>query len=732
MLFNDRLKSALKTALAMVLAYGLALSFGWDKPMWAGFAVAFISLSTTGLTVNKGLLRFLGTMSGILCSLLILMLLTNNRWQLITGLSLIVGFCTYMSGGANRQYFWRVTGFVTTIITFYSIAYDLSDIKTFNLAVLRVQETVLGIVTYTTVTVILWPKSSYRELQTETRHLVAAQNRLQAAYYRLLTQPIPTSDIEALRKAELDSLNRFGELLEGATSDSYPVMEKKRQWRCFHQLSRELHRQLEGWRECIAIADTQHLLAIIPNLPDFEQSLTQLSENRAAIWENSKTIHIPSFILPTFSDQQIPKTDNKRQLIGDYLLYNRIRDTSTLTRQLLLLSMDIMNRKTTDCHPLQAIRKSNVLSLDYYRLAAACRVMVIMWIVFVLWINIRIPGDTAFLMITTIFGCVFTYRMDIPVKRLYWPMAKAALIASSCYLLIMPMLSSFLGLGIMLFCTSFYTSYCYSKPDQILNRVFSLLMLASITSISNVQTYDVIHPLNITLMFAVIITLLSVIIAFCPTSKPKTLSLWLIRLYFRQVRFVFRWMGKTPQGWSGWVNYRAEQFCSGGDWLLTSHRLTPLLQKLQTQHDTSKVNDHLRELIYALESMSYRLDMLIQCTDDTRTRQLLDQRPVSEWLETLRALFDTWIRSPETADRQALTGVEAILAGSEDRLFQNVESAMTLSTEDDEALYSFIGYYKNFCLAVSHFATAMESLRAQVFLNEPIFNKEPSHEQRTP
>ena len=730
MLFNDRVKSALKTALAMVLAYGLALSFGWDKPMWAGFAVAFISLSTTGLTVNKGLLRFLGTMSGILCSLLILMLLTNNRWQLITGLSLIVGFCTYMSGGANRQYFWRVTGFVATIITFYSIAYDLNDIKTFNLAMLRVQETVLGIVTYTMVTVILWPKSSYRELQDETRQLVAAQNNLQAAYYRLLSEPVSTSEIEVLRKTELDALNRFGELLEGAVSDSYSVMEKKRQWQCFHQLSRELHRQLEGWRECIAIADSQHLLATIPNLPAFEQSLTQLSESRAAIWENA-TIHIPSFILPAFSDQQIPKTDNKRQLIGDYLLYGRMRDTAALIRQLLLLSMEIMNRKIAHVPPLQPVKKSDVLTLDHYRLAAACRVMVIMWIAFVLWVNVRIPGDTAFLMITTIFGCIFTYRMDIPVKRLYWPMVKAALIASSCYLLIMPMLSSFLGLGLMLFCTSFYTSYCYSKPDQILNRVFSLLMLASITSISNVQTYEAIHPLDVTLMFAVIITLLSVIIAFCPTSKPKTLSLWLLRLYFRQVRFVFRWMGKTPQGWSGWVHYRAEQFYSGGDWLLTSNRLTPLLQKLQEQHNTSNVNDHLRELIYALESMSYRLDMLIQCTDDPRTLQLLNQRPVSEWLETLRTLFDNWILSPEAADRQAVTGVETILASSEDRLVQDIESTMTLSPEDDEALYSFIGYYKNFCLAVSHFATAMESLRAPVFLNEPILNHAP-HEQRTP
>ena len=43
---SDRAKAATKTALAMMLAYGIALSMNWDNPYWAGFAVAFCSLST--------------------------------------------------------------------------------------------------------------------------------------------------------------------------------------------------------------------------------------------------------------------------------------------------------------------------------------------------------------------------------------------------------------------------------------------------------------------------------------------------------------------------------------------------------------------------------------------------------------------------------------------------------------------------------------------------------------
>ena len=73
---SDRVKAAMKTALAMVLAYGVALSMDWDNPYWAGFSVAFCFLSTVGESLNKGLLRLSGTLLGslapsflLLCSL---------------------------------------------------------------------------------------------------------------------------------------------------------------------------------------------------------------------------------------------------------------------------------------------------------------------------------------------------------------------------------------------------------------------------------------------------------------------------------------------------------------------------------------------------------------------------------------------------------------------------------------------------------------------------------------
>ena len=113
---STRTKEAIKTALAMTIAYGIALSMDWDRPYWAGFAVAFISLSTVGQSLNKGAMRMLGTLFAVVVALTLIALFPQERWWFMVALSVFVGLCTYLMGGDKRQYFWQVAGFVTVII----------------------------------------------------------------------------------------------------------------------------------------------------------------------------------------------------------------------------------------------------------------------------------------------------------------------------------------------------------------------------------------------------------------------------------------------------------------------------------------------------------------------------------------------------------------------------------------------------------------------------------------
>jgi len=69
MAFSTETKESIKTALAMTIAYGIDLSMNWDKPYWAGFAVAFISLASVGQSLNKATLRMFGTVVAVVVSL---------------------------------------------------------------------------------------------------------------------------------------------------------------------------------------------------------------------------------------------------------------------------------------------------------------------------------------------------------------------------------------------------------------------------------------------------------------------------------------------------------------------------------------------------------------------------------------------------------------------------------------------------------------------------------------
>src|SRR5262245_42688564 len=176
---SGRVKAAIKTALAMVLAYGVALSMDWDNADWAAFSVAFCTLSTVGESLNKGLLRLCGTILGIFATVTLIALFPQDRWLFLIGMSIFTGFCTYMMAGTSRWYFWYVAGFSVPLLALAGGSNPLNDFQT---VVTRFQETALGVASYSLVWLLIWPTSSREALENAVRRLVASQRQLAAHY----------------------------------------------------------------------------------------------------------------------------------------------------------------------------------------------------------------------------------------------------------------------------------------------------------------------------------------------------------------------------------------------------------------------------------------------------------------------------------------------------------------------------------------------------------------------
>src|SRR5499427_1593357 len=267
---SDRVKTAVKTALAVVLAYGVALSMDWEHAYWAAFTVAFCSLSTVGESLNKGLLRLSGTVLGGVAAITLIALFPQDRWQFLIGMSIFSGFCTYMMFGISRWYFWYVAGFSVPLLALAGGSNPLNDFQT---VLLRGEETALGLVSYSLVWLLIWPTSTREAFEDAVRRLVDAQRQLSARYLEPTIGQTPDAGAEALRRQSTQGLARIGGLLDGAEIDSYDVWEARHAWRgLIHRLS-QLTGASELWRQSLAEVRGLDLRRLLPELPQFPAEL---------------------------------------------------------------------------------------------------------------------------------------------------------------------------------------------------------------------------------------------------------------------------------------------------------------------------------------------------------------------------------------------------------------------------------------------------------------------------
>lgn len=263
MILSSRTRESIKTALAMTIAYGIALSMDWDRPYWAGFAVAFVSLATIGQSINKAALRMFGTLVAMVVALTLIALFAQERWLFILVLSAYAGFCSYMNSGGKHDYFWQVAAFVTVIICMDA---GPDPINAFNTATLRAQETGLGILVYSLVAIFLWPSSSRANFDAATIKLASTQQQLYRATLALMQGNGDASDVASLKAQTMQAQTQFNQLLDAALGDSYEVRELRRPWQRYQQHAAELAETLELWRESFSGVQALDLQRLLPGL----------------------------------------------------------------------------------------------------------------------------------------------------------------------------------------------------------------------------------------------------------------------------------------------------------------------------------------------------------------------------------------------------------------------------------------------------------------------------------
>ncbi|MEZ8888889.1 FUSC family protein [Vibrio sp. 10N.247.311.14] len=219
-MFTASTKDAIKVALSIVIAICLALWLGWEKPYWAAIAVAVMALNESfAHSINKGHNRLMGTLLGTGYAFFLIAMFSQDRFLFLTFLTVFLGTCIFMSSDEKYGYIFSI-GF--TVCSIVACLGGFDNQTTFHFAVLRLQETLLGVVVFSIVYRIVWPVNT--ELNFVQRFETSKQALLDAM------EKTDNIDIVAL-ESNTANIDKLYQLLDLPLTGSYHLKENIQTWR---------------------------------------------------------------------------------------------------------------------------------------------------------------------------------------------------------------------------------------------------------------------------------------------------------------------------------------------------------------------------------------------------------------------------------------------------------------------------------------------------------------------
>ncbi|PAU59272.1 FUSC family protein [Pseudomonas sp. PICF141] len=277
------LQFAIKTLIGGGLALWLALRWGLEQPSWALMTAFIVAQPLSGMVVQKGLARLLGTLVGTIMSVVFMGLFAQTPWLFLLALALWLGLCTASSTLLRSawSYSFVLAGYTVAIIALPAITHPLT---VFDQAVARCTEICLGILCATAASALLWPLRVERQLAGQAR--AAWHSGMNAARATLAGDALARKGLlEILGKIVAVDAQREHAWFEGSLGRQRAraisglsqkllmllriARSVRRQWNQLELLEAE---QLMPWmtevQEAIGACDTAQLQALRPRLLD--------------------------------------------------------------------------------------------------------------------------------------------------------------------------------------------------------------------------------------------------------------------------------------------------------------------------------------------------------------------------------------------------------------------------------------------------------------------------------
>jgi hypothetical protein len=391
--------------------------------------------------------------------------------------------------------------------------------------------------------------------------------------------------------------------------------------------------------------------------------------------------------LPIDADAVRPLSQLDRAALA--VTKKELESLDSLTASMLRCVRDLTGESADISTASPRVARLPVLDLDH--LKAAAFVAITVAAAFLLWIFVNPPGHAGLYQFAGaaamgIAGVPFA-RVTILVK----PFIVAFALGLSAYVFIMPQLSSFLGLGLLLFVCMFISRYFFSGIAQLAGSMGILNMM----SVQNQQVYSFAAMAN-----AYLFTVGALLFVFAMTyllrsARPEKAVLSMLRRFFRSAEHLIAGTTLRVGGRRTWFQrWKAEFY---------RHELRALPGKIgawgkaiNPKHFPKNRPQDVQALVTSLQTLVYRIEELREVADTPHAEPLV--RAMGEdlraWRTGVEATFGRWSSSEETEPAAALRErLTTWRAGLETRIGEVLQQvgAETLSGRDAENFFRLLG-----------------------------------------
>ena len=534
-----KFRYAFKTSLSLTLAYLIPMAMGWPQPQTAATTVMLIA--ATGMlseSLQKGVLRVLGTVVGAVVGLTLIITFPQDRMLYLLAVSLVVSLILYLYNAYQGDSTVFMLAAVVTLMVFNG-----GDAEgAFLYGVDRAFMTVFGVLVYTVVASLLWPVKT----ADNTRELAATVGAGYARAFARLAHPEREAGqaVDEQLAELLGGEEAFQTQFAAVSNSADGVTDYLPEWRtivaCYEELESQLVPALK--QEAGAVPDFSRHIA---NYDTVVAHIEGLFQRQAAHWQGQQqpgaAEAIPIELLAGSLDRQ------------QHLAIAAVATRAEILQrvQAVLLEMDAaLNSLLFDRSGFRATReprgKPAFLWLDLENAKTAVRAFVIFWIASGIWIAFNPPGGFMFVTMCTVLILLVSYTPVTP-KLLIILFTLGFMFALPAYVFLLPNMVHWTQLAAFLFAYAFIGFYVFQGPVSI----FFLLGLFTL-GIQNSMNYNVDVILMIMLMFYMVCAMQIISTHFPFTSKPQKLYASLRGRFFRNCARQLR-LAVAPPGPRSWL-----------------------------------------------------------------------------------------------------------------------------------------------------------------------------------